>query len=187
MSVTGLLFMLGYAAGLLAAFVKHTRFGLYTYLAVFYLHPPIRWWGASLPDLRWSLVASIVTLVALMGSKMPPSAVPWNAHRLTKIVILYVLWMWIQFAWANPQHFEGLLLLTKYVVLLFVIYRLVNDRQSLVSFSLAHVIGCFYFGMLALGASGEGRLELLGGPGVKDSNTLGMHVSTGMRSEEHTS
>jgi len=180
MSVTGLLFLLSYAVGLLAAFAKHPRFGLYTYVAVFYLHPPIRWWGASLPDLRWSLVASIVTLLALLGSKVPPSAVPWTAHRLTKIVIVYVIWMWMQFPWANPQHFEGVLLLTKYVVLLYVIYRLVNDRESLVNFSLAHVIGCFYFGMLALGASGEGRLELLGGPGVKDSNTLGMHVSTGL-------
>ena len=180
MSVTGLLFLLSYGAGLLSAFVKHPRFGLYTHLAVFYLHPPIRWWGASLPDLRWSLLAAIVTLIALLASKLPPSPVPWTAHRLTKIIIIYVLWMWIQFAWANPQHFEGLLLLTKYVVLLYIIYRLVSDRPGLVAFSYAHVIGCFYFGMLALNASGEGRLEMLGGPGVKDSNTLGMHVSTGM-------
>ncbi len=180
MSLTGLLFMLSYGVGLLSAFFKHPRFGLYTYLAVFYLHPPIRWWGSSLPDLRWSLVAAVVTLVALLASKLPPSPTSFTSHRLTKIIIFYVLWMWVQLEWGNPQHFEGVLLMTKYVVLLYVIYRLVNDRQSLVAFSYAHVIGCFYFGMLALNASGAGRLEMLGGPGVKDSNTLGMHISTGL-------
>lgn len=180
MSLTGVLFLISYGAGLLSAFVKHPRFGLYTYLAVFYLHPPIRWWGASLPDLRWSLMAAVITLVALLASRVPRSPTPWTAHRLTKIIIFYVLWMWVQFVWANPQHFEGLLLMTKYVVLLYIIYRLINDEQSLIAFSYAHVLGCFYFGLLALSASGDGRLEMLGGPGVQDSNTLGMHVSTSL-------
>ena len=50
MSLTALAFVATYAYGLLRAFTSHPGWGLVTYMAVFYLHPPMRWWGASLPD-----------------------------------------------------------------------------------------------------------------------------------------
>lgn len=180
MSLTAAAFILVYAYGLLRAFTSQAIWGLYIYLAVFYLHPPIRWWGKGLPDLRWSLFAAIITLFALMGSRVTASKVPWTAQPLVKFIVAYVVWMWLQTPWANPEHVEGLILMTKYVVLIFIIFRLVDTEQKLENFAIAHVLGCFYLGLLALTASGEGRLEMLGGPGVKDSNTLGMHVSTGI-------
>src|SRR5690606_1728484 len=114
------------------------------------------------------------------AAKLPPNSVPWSSNTLFKLIIAYVVWMWIQTPWANPGHLEGLILMTKYIVLLYIIYRLVVDEKGLVAFAFAHVLGCCYFGWLALDAVGEGRLEYVGGPGVYDSNTLGMHVSTGL-------
>jgi O-antigen ligase len=180
MSLTGVAFVVSYLYGLLRTFMNQPFWGLYIYIAVFYLHPPLRWWGRDLPDLRWSLTAAVVTLLTLLSSARRPDPAKWTDYPVVKIIIAYVVWMWIQFPWANPEHFDGLVLLSKYVVLIYIIYRLVDSEQTLKQFALAHVIGCFYFGLLTLDASGEGRLELIGGPGVNDSNTLGMHVTTGI-------
>ena len=182
MTLTGVAFVAAYLYGLLLAFVSHPRWGLYVYIGTFYLHPPMRWWGASLPDLRWSLIAAVVTLIALTSStKVERSASPWISHTFSKCLIAFAAWMWVQLAWANPSHFnDGVILWTKYVVLSYIIYRLVRDEDALLGFAYAHVAGCLYFGLLVLSAEGGGRLENLGGPGVSDSNTLGMHMTTGL-------
>lgn len=180
MSLTAMAFVAAYLFGLLKTFISHPRWGLFTYIGVFYLHPPMRWWGAGLPEFRWSLLAAIVTLLSLPNARLGATATPWNSHTLSKAIIAYVVWMWIQIPWANPEHFEGLVLMTKYVVLFYLMYRLIRSEQDLLDFGFAHVMGCFYFGVLAFGATSQGRLENLGGPGVADSNTLGMHVTTGL-------
>ncbi|MCZ6771965.1 MAG: O-antigen ligase family protein [Proteobacteria bacterium] len=180
MSLTALAFLGAYGLGLLSSFIVHPRWGLITYIAVFYLHPPLRWWGVGLPDIRWSLVAAVVTLISLPQAKLPPHATPFTSITLAKLLMVYVAWMWIQTAWASPLHLEGVILYTKYLVLFYLIYRLIIDEKTLLLFAIAHVLGCFYFGLLALDARGVGRLEYIGGPGANDSNTLGMHVSTGL-------
>lgn len=76
MSLTAIAFLGAYVLGLLSSFVVHPRWGLITYIAVFYLHPPLRWWGAGLPDMRWSLLAAVVTLISLPQAKLPPHATP---------------------------------------------------------------------------------------------------------------
>ncbi len=181
MALTALAFLAVYAFMLMRAFTVHPKWGLFTYIAVFYLHPPMRWWGASLPSaIRWSLLAALVTLIAASGSKFRSHATPWSSLTVTKCAIALVTWMWIQLAWANPMHFEDLILFSKYLLLFYLIYHIMADKQGLVDFSIVHVLGCFYFGMLALDAGGAGRLEYIGGPGTNDSNTLGMHVSTSL-------
>ena len=45
------------------AFV-HPVYGLLGYYFDYYLHPPLQWWGKDLPDLRWSLAISVVTVSA---------------------------------------------------------------------------------------------------------------------------
>ena len=52
--MTAIIFLLLFAGGLGLCLFRHPIYGLYTYVAVFYLHPPSRWWAAALPDLRWS-------------------------------------------------------------------------------------------------------------------------------------
>lgn len=180
MTLTGLAFVAAYVYGLMRAFFSHPRWGLYVYIGTFYLHPPMRWWGASLPELRWSLIASVVTLLALPSAKVERSASPWTSHTFGKALIAFTVWMWVQFAWANPNHINGVILWTKYMILSYVIYRLVRDEKTLLGFAYAHVLGCLYFGLLALASESGGRLENVGGPGVSDSNTLGMHMTTGL-------
>lgn len=170
-----------YAFGLFLAFFRHPVFGLCAYLWAFYLHPPSRWWGESLPDLRWSLTAALVTLVATV--RMPAPMGPlWSANWGARLLIAYAIWMWLQTPWAinSSLHLEGCVLFTKYVILFYIIYRIVSDEKTFEIFSWGHIVGCFIFGWIAYGMTVSGRLDSVGGPGLDDANLLGMHLITGL-------
>lgn len=180
MSLTAATFLLCFFAGLGLALFRHPIFGLYTYIAVFYLDAPHRWWGAGLPDLRWSLLAAIVTALGMLRLKPDPSREAWYKTFPSTYLILYATWLWIQSPWAlDPEmHRECASLFTKYVIVYYVVYRLVDTPRAAATFLLAQVAGCFYLGWIAFGMSAPGgRLDGVGGPGIDDSNTLGMHAS----------
>ncbi len=182
MSLTAIIFVGLFAAGLIASLVRHPAFGLYTYLATFYLHPPDRWWGAQLPDLRWSLLAALVTLLSLWRHTGVPDRLPLLAHGGLRAFLAFALWIWLQLAWALAPdlHLEAAVLFTKYAILILLIYHIIQDEQTLRHFLLAHVIGCFYLGWLILAAPESGRLDGIGGPGIDEANSLATQLGTGL-------
>lgn len=181
MSLTGAAFLLAFLGGLGLCVARGPIWGLYTYLAVFYLDPPSRWWGAALPSLRWSLVAAAVTLIAVLARRKTDERAPFFSHGLTWILFLYVAWMWFQLTFAiSASHLTGVVLFTKYMVLLYLIYVIVDSYDRVRDFLLAHVAGCFFLGWLAFTAPGGGRLEGVGGAGINDANTMSMHFGTGV-------
>jgi len=180
-SLTSVVFLLCFIAGIGLALFRHPIYGLYTYIAVFYLDAPHRWWGQGLPDLRWSLLTAVVTAIAMLRFKSDPRRTPWYKTVPAIFLIAYTIWLWIQSPWAlNPAlHRECAILFTKFIVVYYMVYRLVDTPMLTGDFLLAHVLGCFYLGLIALGtAAPGGRLEGVGGAGIDDSNTLGMHAAT---------
>lgn len=178
-----LLFYFGCAA---LALLKHPIYGLYLYLAVVYLHPPSRWWGQLLPDLRWSLLAAAVTLIAIFvkRAELPASPRPWYATVPGVAVIMLVVWLWIQYPWALDLqlHHEAAVLYTKYIVSFYLVYRLVNRPADAANVLLVHVVGCAFLGVLCLlndDARFDARLDGVGGPNLDDANSLGMFLATG--------
>ena len=180
MSLSALVFVLAYVAGLGLAFVKHPKYGLYTYIAVFYIDPPSRWWGSFAPEMRWSLVAAIVTLIATWRLTEESRRPNWLSTTPAKLLVVMTAWIWIQNVWAiDPvQHMELSVLFTKYVMLYYLIYRLVGSARETVVFLLVHVTGCMYLGWLAFNASVSGRLEGVGGPGINEANAFAMQMAT---------
>lgn len=180
MSLTSIAFILAMLAGIGLCIVVHPRYGLYTYLAVFYLHPPSRWWGEFLPDIRWSLLVAAITLAATFRSPAAPNRSAWYSSTGAVLLLTYVAWMWLQGFWAvdAEEHRTGTILFTKYIVLFFLVYRICDTEDEIESFLIAHIVGCLYLGLLAFSSASGGRLEGVGGPGIDDSNTLGMHMST---------
>jgi hypothetical protein len=178
-ALTSILFLLAFAAGLSLCIFRGPVWGLYVYLAVFYLDPPSRWWGQSLPDLRWSLLAALITLICVFLQKRNSPRAPFAAHALTWIFAFYVIWMWVQTPFVvSVEHLDGAILFTKYLVLLYIIYEIVDTPEKVRDFLLAHIAGCLYLGWLAFSATGGGRLEGVGGPGIDDANTMSMHFGT---------
>lgn len=182
MALTSLAFLAAFFGGLGLSIFRGPIWGLYTYLAVFYLHPPSRWWGTFLPDLRWSLLAAVVTLACVFWHRKPnPERKPFFSNGIAWIFALYVLWMWVQILFVpSDDHLDGVVLFTKYFVLLYLIYAIIDTPEKVRNFLLAHVVGCFYLAWLAYTAEGAGRLEGVGGPGIDDSNTMSTHFGTGI-------
>lgn len=183
MSLTSIAFLLAFSAALLASVVRHPAYGLYTYMAVFYLNPPSRWWGEALPDLRWSLLAAFVTLVSLWRHEKLPDRPGWLQNKALALFLAFVIWFWIQSLWAlDPQaHLTGAILFTKYLLLVYLISTIVQTEEILRNVLFVHVLGCLYLGWLVLGApDADGRFEGVGGPGIGDVNALGMQLATGL-------
>jgi hypothetical protein len=171
---------MAFAAGIGLAVMRHPLFGLYTYVAVFYLHPPSRWWGETLPDMRWSLLAAAVTLIVSWRLPPVPGRQSWLSTTPGKALTIFTLWLWLQNLWAlEPEaHLEASFLFTKYVVLYYLIYRLAVTAQDMQRFLLVHVAGCAFLGWLALGIDVSGRLEGVGGPGIDEANAFAMQMAT---------
>lgn len=180
MSLTAAVYLLCLVAGFGLALFRNPIYGLYTYIAVFYLDAPNRWWGEGLPDLRWSLLAAGVTAIAMLRVKPNPARVPWHRTAPAVFFIAYTVWLWIQSPWAlDPEmHRECAIQFTKFIIVYWMVYRLIDTPALSADFLLAHVLGSFYLGLLAYTSNVSGRLDGVGGPGIDDSNTLGMHVAT---------
>src|SRR5690606_28545805 len=121
MSLTALAFALVFGSTMLLALFRNPLYGLYAYTAVFYLHPPDRWWGADLPDLRWSLVAAIVTLIATIRLPADPERPAWTSYGAARILLMLTAWVWVQNLWAlsAEEHLDLSILFTKYVLLFY--------------------------------------------------------------------
>ena len=195
MSNTALVFVVVYVVGLALAF-KNPIWGLTTYMWAFYDNPNSQWWNRQLPDLRWSLIAAAVTFIAFVihSSRQEAPGTRAQPHGATSasappslgpgfwLLALMAVWMWVQSAWAInlDTHLEGCMLFTKYLMLYFVIVRLIRTEAYLELLSWVHVAGCFLWGWILYTSNLSFRAELGLGPGVEDSNTLGFHLVTGL-------
>jgi hypothetical protein len=179
-SLTAAVVFAVFGIGLLLGVVAHPIYALLSYLWIYYNHPPANWWGSDLPDLRYSLIAGLVALVAAARARTPFS-IPWYDNAGAKLLVAYCVWMWCQIPWAiNVEaHLEGSILATKYVILFYLIYRIVTDEKRFETFFWAHVVGCFILGWIAYRSTVHGRLETIAIPGVDDSNLLATQMITG--------
>lgn len=183
--LTGIAFTAAFLGLLLLALVRHPIFGLYAYMTAFYVHPPSRWWAAHIPDLRWSLLAAGVTLLALLIRREAANVRPkWFTQGPAYILLLFCIWMWIQTLWAldSTVHMEATIQFSKYLVAFYLVWRVCDTPERITNFLLAHIAGCLYLGILAFEAGLESgsRLDGVGGPGIDDANTLSMFLGTGV-------
>ena len=180
MSITTILFLVFFMGLLLLAVLKHPIFGIICYLLTLYAFPPNHWWGVALPNLRWALAPAAVAFIGLVLNKDKlVQKKRWYKTGSAKILVMFTVWMWIQSIWASDisNHVTGTILFTKYVFLFYLIYEIVNTEILLVTFVVANVLGGLLLGIEVLHYSTVGRVEFVGGPGINDSNSLGMHLA----------
>jgi hypothetical protein len=82
------LFALTFLGGTVASFFSRWPVvALGVYVLTFYAHPPSRWWGSMLPDLRWALSgAAVALLVAWRYKSTAPSAqTPWYRDSIMAV------------------------------------------------------------------------------------------------------
>lgn len=183
MSPTAAAFLLAFAVGTFLAVARAPIFGLLTYVGVFYLSPTDRWWGTGfIAEVRWSFVAAGVTLLAMLIHHQKLQSAAFWARGPVIAILLFTLWLAIQLLWALDidLQLELLTMYAKFVVVLFIIFKCIDSPRSLGWFLWAHVLGCFYLGMIALTKHSGGRFEGFGGPGLDDANAGALALATGV-------
>lgn len=181
--ITALAFTIGFLVLLGMAVARHPIYGLYAYMAAFFIHPPSRWWGELLPDLRWSLLSALVTFVALRlhRTRLEP-AKHWLSGGPAALIVAYCGYMWLQCLWALDMdlHLPATIQYTKYLVAYYFFYRVADTTERTTHLAVAYVLGCATLGFMAFFENDRvgGRLDGVGGPGIGDANTLGMVFAT---------
>lgn len=183
MSLTALVFLLAFGAGVVLAFARHPIYGLMTYVGVFYIHPPSRWWGQGLLlEFRWSLMAAAVTLLALLIRRPDRPTAPVFRSGAFWGFVFFVFWIALQSFWAldREAHLNQLSIYLKFIVVIFMICRCIETSEHLRLFLWTHVTGCFYLGWLAFRSYSGGRLDGVGGPGIDEANAAALQMVTGI-------
>jgi hypothetical protein len=181
-STTALAFVAAFFAFSVLAFIRHPIWGLFAYVLTFYMGPDTAWWGYVLPNLRWSMTSALITLVAVLVYKAPVKRTPWYKFRPIPTLIVFTVWLWIQTPWAlsTSNHIFLATLFTKYILMFALIYACLDSKERVHQFVIAHIIGCFWWGIEAWQIHTGGRLESIGTGDVTGSAFASMHVSTAL-------
>ncbi|HEU5297034.1 MAG TPA: O-antigen ligase family protein [Burkholderiaceae bacterium] len=181
--ISAALFLLFAVGCTVLGFVRHPIYAFYFYLGSIYVFPPARWWGYIFGDVRWALLSAAITALAIVvrRDKLAPKPT-WILSAPAIVMTLYAVWMWIQLPWAvdTAVHLDGSTQFVKYILTFWFVYRIADTKERVRDVLLAHMMGCALLGLFAysIGRSGD-RLDGVGGPGMDDSNTLGMYLATG--------
>ena len=174
MSKTALIWLTAYGTGAVFAFASPV-YGLYAYFLDYYAHPPLRWWGKELPDLRWSFIIAIVTLVAFVIRRTDLPQRTARRHPQTKWLVLLMVNVFLVdrfLAVWDEKSWEQLMDLFKFAVLYFIIIAVVRTPKHFRYLILAQILGVTYWGWNAFSNPKReaGRLVNIGGPDSLNDN-----------------
>jgi hypothetical protein len=175
MPITALGFLGIFVVGCLLA-LKRPFIGLLLYFFVFYMHPPGKYWGAFLPEIRWTFIVAVTTLIGLFINEKGIGK--WLSFPASKWLIAFGVLIVVQspfvisFAW----HKEYVILFVKMMILFFLMVTLINSKEKLFQVILLNVICGGYIGYKALQNHSRGRFENAGLPSIEDSNLLAIHM-----------
>jgi putative inorganic carbon (hco3(-)) transporter len=168
--------------GTLLQFLKHPMYPMAAYLIFYYAPPQVNWWGQHLPDLRYSLTASIVMVLSLVmlgpgleylkreRNTAQPWLLAWGAN--TVVVTLWAL--------QTARSWIYTVICLKLVLLYTLIPAVVRTKPHFEAFTMIHVVGATYWGYKAWDDPKRkaGRLMEVGGPDTQNDNQAAGHLLT---------
>lgn len=170
-----------YFGGIVLAIV-HPIYPLISYLTFYYMPPHLNWWGLRLPDLRYSLLASLAMLgsIILKNSslerlKIPKNpAFPWLLLFGVNVIVV-TLW-----ALDRARSWFWTVTLLKLILLYVLLPVAVRTPAQFDLFSAAHIGGATYWGYKAWDdpVRVRGRLRDVGGPDSQNENQAAAHLLT---------
>jgi len=183
MSITLLLWLIGFATLLILAFLR-PAWGVALYMLTFFAMPPLWWWGDPIAELRWSLYGGCALLASVVFSKFfrSPQETGGNgpSGRVLAMIVAAILVnaTFVHCALAeNMQVSAGAyFLLAKFVLLFFLITAAVRTRTDFQIVLFSILLGAGYIGYEVTvndrGRIRSGRLEGVGAPGAEGANEL---------------
>ena len=179
MSVTALVFILIYGAGLLLTFHKPV-YGVFTYMFEWHNHPPYYWWGDDLPDLRWSYTIALVTLISwfINRHKLGPLEKP-DYRPAIWVGLMVANMFFVSYIHAIlPQDsldksYEVLNILVNFVLMISIL-RTHEDYRRLIW---VMIICVGYWGWIAFREGSNRDIGVIA-PNATEENAVSAHVMT---------
>jgi putative inorganic carbon (hco3(-)) transporter len=175
------LWLIVYFGGLALALVAPI-YPLISYIWFYYLPPDLNWWGRYLPDLRWSLLASLVLLGSIVlkhGSlerlkDVRNPALPW--------LLLFGANVTVATIWAldRARSWYWTVVLLKFILLYTLMPAAIRTPAQFDMFAAAHIGGAAYWGYKGWDDPERkaGRLKDVGGPDTQNENAAATHLLT---------
>lgn len=178
MNLTAMVFLALFFCGLFKALAGRPIWALYVYFLCVYFHAPTQWWGESLPDLRWSLLASLVATVSLFLYPPQQKIRFWvfPENRFLTVLMVFVVAQ-LGFSLNFDVQMEYVALLFKFILLIFLIQNTVHTIRDIQGVILANVFGAAFLAYHGIVSHTGGRLEGIGTPGMESANQLGQHFA----------
>jgi hypothetical protein len=175
MPITAVGFLLVFIIGSLAT-LKKPFVGLLLYFFVFYMHPPAKYWGAFLPEMRWTLIVAILTIISTLIHVKDLTA--WLKPKESKVLMFFFVYVCVQSLWVEfPSiHQIYLILLFKFILLFFLLLTLVTSEKKMIAIVIVNALGASYIGLNAVQTHLGGRFEAAGLPSIEDGNLLSIHL-----------
>jgi O-antigen ligase len=177
MPITAIIFLVLFFFGIFLA-LKKPIYGLHLYFFIFYIHPPGKYWGSFLPEIRWSLIVALVTLIStLIWEK---DKFKWVKFKESKLFIIFYIFLLLQLSWALSFDLQlyYVSLFGKFLLLYALMCIIIKTEKDIVSIIVTNLLGCAYMGWLALSMHSGGRFETVGSPALTGANLMGMHVAS---------
>jgi len=164
------------------ALARHPIFGALTYVAMVFLDPPSRWWGETLPDLRWSFLSAGIALVAIAIHRPQPHAIRLRQHFAYILLLILLAYAVLQFPLALDveEHKRFINYYFKFSIAIFLLYRSIDTEQHFKWFLGAYIAGCTYLAYVAFSSYEGGRFDSFGGSGIGDANAGALTLVTGI-------
>ena len=129
-----------------------------------------------MPDLRWSLTAALVSLIAIVlkGGRLEPFR-----FTETRLYLVFFLYLVLQTVWAlnTTIHLEFVSMAFNFLMLMYLLQSTIETRDDLIAFCVITMMGCSYFTYVGLTSSWGGRLDGVGGSSIASSNQMSQHVA----------
>lgn len=177
------LFWVGMYFGNLAGALRHPIHPMMAYLLFYYLPPHLNWWGrGTLPDLRYSMLASAAVILSLVVARSNLEPLKEERNPATVWLLAWGANTVAVTAWAlhAARSWIYTVACLKLVLLYALIPAVVRAPVHFDTFAAVHVAGAAYWGYKAWDNPKRkaGRLAEVGGPDSQNDNQAAGHLLT---------
>ncbi len=178
MSPTTLIFLVLYFAGIVLT-LRKPHWGVALYIFEWHNHPPYMWWGRDLPDLRWSMLVSVVTLISLIINHQKLKKLKDPTYNLIWWLVGMTLWMYfvsVFVAIVPKESFKRAEIFLKMTVQIFLMMYLIRTTKEMHQVLWTLVLSVANFGRIAYQRGGNRYLGVIA-PNATEENAISAHVA----------
>lgn len=178
MPLTAIIFIVLYFTGLILT-LRHPYFGIATYILEWHNHPPYMWWGSHLPDLRWSFMVSIVTLISLLINYKKLKPLKGADYKLIWWLVAFTAWMYFisMFYAIDPaRSYKKAEIFYKLTIQVFLMMFILRETKHFRFVIWIMLLGVANFGRIAYQRGSNRNLGVIA-PNATEENAISAHVA----------